>query len=54
MDKHTKTICRQIADELLECVWPFCGIETLRVKNTALEEFVDHPLASLYFYRFHV
>ena len=26
MVKHTQTICRQIADELLECVWPFCDI----------------------------
>ena len=24
--KHTQTICRQFADELFECVWPFCGI----------------------------
>ena len=26
MAKHTQTICRQIADELFECVWPFCEI----------------------------
>ena len=26
MVKHTQTIHRQIADELLECVWPFCGV----------------------------
>ena len=25
MVKHTQTISRQIADELFECVWPFCG-----------------------------
>ena len=24
MVKHTQTIRRQIADELCECVWPFC------------------------------
>ena len=24
--KHTQTMRRQIADELFECVWPFCGI----------------------------
>ena len=24
--KHTETIRRQIADELFECVWPFCWI----------------------------
>ena len=28
MVKHTQTIRRQIADELLECVWPFCEIGT--------------------------
>ena len=26
MVKHTETIRRQIAEELFECVWPFCGI----------------------------
>ena len=26
MVKLTQTIPRQIADELFECVWPFCGI----------------------------
>ena len=26
MVKYTQTIRRQIADELFECVWPFCGI----------------------------
>ena len=24
--KDTQTIHRQFADELFECVWPFCGI----------------------------
>ena len=24
--KHTQTIRRQFADELFECVWPFCEI----------------------------
>ena len=24
--EHTQTIRRQFADELFECVWPFCGI----------------------------
>ena len=23
---HTQTICRQFADDLFECVWPFCGV----------------------------
>ena len=26
MVKHTETIRRQIADELFECVWPFCRV----------------------------
>ena len=28
---HSK-ICREIADKLFECVWPFCGIGAYRVK----------------------
>ena len=31
MAKHTQTIRRQFADELLECVWPFYGIGAERV-----------------------
>ena len=27
MAKHIQTIRRQIADELFECVWPFCYLE---------------------------
>ena len=26
MFKHTQTTRQQIAEELFECVWPFCGI----------------------------
>ena len=26
MVKHTQTIRRQFAEELFECVWPFCEI----------------------------
>ena len=32
MGKHTQTIRLQIADELLECVWPFCEIGAERIK----------------------
>ena len=32
MVKHTQTILRQIADELCEYAWPFCGAGALRVK----------------------
>ena len=27
MVKHTRTVRRQFADELFECVWPFCEID---------------------------
>ena len=30
--KYTQTIDRQTADELFECVWPFCDIGAYRVK----------------------
>ena len=26
MAKHTQTFRRQFANELFECVWPFCGL----------------------------
>ena len=32
MVKHTQTIRRQFAEELFECVWPFCNIGTEKVK----------------------
>ena len=33
MVKHTQIIRRQIADELFECVWPFCVIGAKKVKT---------------------
>ena len=33
MAKHTQTIRRQFAEELFECVWPFCGIGAESVKH---------------------
>ena len=39
MVKHTQTIPGQIADELFECVWPFCGIGAYRVKDSC--KFMD-------------
>ena len=33
MVKHTQTIRHQFADELFECVWPFWGLDALRVKT---------------------
>ena len=34
MVKHTQTIRgQQTADELFECVWPFCGLGVSRVNQ---------------------
>ena len=33
MVKHTQKIRRQTAEELLECVWPFCGVGAQRFEN---------------------
>ena len=31
MAKHTQAIRRKFANELFECVWPFCGTGAYRV-----------------------
>ena len=36
MVKHTQTIRRQFADELFECVWPFCGIGAFSLNNSLI------------------
>ena len=38
MVKHTQTIADSIAvtDELFDCVWPFCGVGSWRVKVTLI------------------
>ena len=33
MVKNTQTIRRQIAEELFECIWPFCGIGVSKIKQ---------------------
>ena len=33
MVKHTQTICRQIADELFECIWSFWGLVLKELKS---------------------
>ena len=40
MAKHTQTVRRQIADELFECVWPFCGVGGSSVKVYLIHNFV--------------
>ena len=37
MVKHTQTIRRQIAEELFECVLPFCGNRVDTVKRVVLK-----------------
>ena len=37
MVKHSQTIRWQIADELFECVWPFCVIGAESVKKQTKE-----------------
>ena len=50
MVKYTQIICRQFANELFECVWPFCDIGALRVKESKLKQFLnckfDWPISS--------
>ena len=41
MVKHTQTIRPQIADELFECVWPFCGIRAWRIKTESVDQYID-------------
>ena len=41
MVKHTQTFCWQIAGELFECVWPFCGIGAYRV-NSIASDMIDN------------
>ena len=36
MVKHIQTIRRQIADELFECIWPFCDIGAYRVDDSKI------------------
>ena len=33
MVKHTQTICREIADELFKCVWPFCETGAYKINK---------------------
>ena len=37
MVKHIQTIRRQIANELFECVWPFCAIGAQRVNSNQID-----------------
>ena len=39
MVKHTETIRRHIADELLECVWPICGVGSWGLNNSLQRQF---------------
>ena len=39
MVKHTQTIYQQFADELFECVWPFCGVGPYMVKVGSFSQY---------------
>ena len=43
MAKHSQTIRWQIADELFECVWPFCkiGAERVNILPLASDKFIE-------------
>ena len=41
MVKHTQKIRQQIADELFECVWPFCEIGAERAN-------IEHALSRVF------
>ena len=44
MVKHTQTIRQQFADELFQCVWPFCGIGAESVNKG--QAMTDHFVVS--------
>ena len=50
MVKHIQITCRQIADELLECVWQFCEIGAYRVKSIIRNTLRHEELLSIIFY----
>ena len=37
MVKHTQTTCREIANKLFDCVWPFCGVGKPEFSNKVLD-----------------
>ena len=39
MIKYTQTIRRQLANELLESVWPFCGVGAWQVTNMKVPQY---------------
>ena len=49
MVKHTQTIRWQIADELFECVWPFCGVGALKVNKTCMFTIMTRMTETLLF-----
>ena len=38
MIKHIQTIRREIADELFECVWPFCELALKELSQSKIEQ----------------
>ena len=48
MVKHTETIRQQIADELFEYVWPFCGVGAVGANNYIAGKHLCNILTLLY------
>ena len=46
MVKHIQTIRRQIANELFECVWPFCEIGAKGDKEMNIMSINYHRIAN--------
>ena len=47
MVKHTQTICRQFANELFECVWPFSEIGAYACINKSQISFWEKQKSDL-------
>ena len=52
MVRHTQTICRDIADELFECVWPFLGLALKGLMRNAVIIYFSVFLGSVTNYLF--
>ena len=50
MVKHIQTIRGKTADELFECVWPFCENGAKRVKSIIRNTLRHEELLSIIFY----
>ena len=54
MAKHTQTIRQQFADELFECVWPFCRIDVKGLRLTSSMNFTKRLYGVINVIRYYV